>query len=122
MALSSTEAEYIGLSEAAKETIWLRQLLRDLGVEDSVATVLYEDIMGSIFLSNHPVGHQRTKHTEVRCHFVRHKVEERELKVTYLATEAMIADVLTKALPRRDKHSRFAQAMSGDLTAYSSAT
>lgn len=121
VALSSTEAEYIALSEAAKEAVWLRQLLRDLGAGDSAATVLYEDNMGSIFLSSHPVGHQRTKHIEVRCHFVRHKIEEGELKVTHLGTEAMIADVLTKALPR-DKHMRFAQALFGDFASYSGAT
>ena len=61
VAMSSTEAESIGLSEAAKEAMWLCQLGHDLGTKfDPVK--LYEDNQGSIFLADHPVSHQRTKH------------------------------------------------------------
>jgi hypothetical protein len=111
VAMSSTEAEYIGLSEAAKEAMWLCQLGHDLGIKfDPVK--LYEDNQGSIFLADHPVSHQRTKHINVRYHFVRHLVSSGDLEILYLRTEDMVADIFTKALPK-EKHLRFAQVLAG---------
>jgi hypothetical protein len=112
VALSSTEAEYIGLSEAAKEAMWLMQLASDLGINFPSIKV-FEDNQGSIFLADHPVSHQRTKHIDVRYHFVRHLVVEGNLEIKYLPTEEMVADLMTKALPK-DKHEKFSKILRGD--------
>ena len=62
VALSSTEAEYVALCSAARETVWLRRLLSSIGFKQSFPTVLYEDSQDSIALSKNPKSHHRTKH------------------------------------------------------------
>lgn len=99
-ALSTTEAEYIALSSAAQETIWFRTLLQELGYKQDDATIVNEDNQGTIALANNPVAHSRTKHIDVRNHFIREKLASKELKLKYCQTKNMLADILTKPLPR----------------------
>jgi hypothetical protein len=98
VALSSTEAEYMALCNAAKEAIWLRGLLKEIGCEQEGATVLYGDNQGSIALAKNPVYHARTKHIDVQHHFIRNLVEGKEIDLEYVHTSQNIADVLTKPL------------------------
>ena len=100
MARSSTEAEYVALSAAAQECIWLRRLLKDLGFGDDKPTTLHEDNNGALELSKNPKFHQRTKHIDVAHHFIREKVASNELSVVYCPTEEMLADAMTKGLGR----------------------
>jgi hypothetical protein len=99
VAMSSTEAEYMATSYAARESIFLRQLLSELGYKQASVT-LHCDNQSSIALSSNPAYHQRTKHIDVQHHFIREKVEAGEIVLKYEPTEHMIADVLTKALAR----------------------
>ena len=71
VALSSTEAEYIAMSATAREVVWLRQLLLDLGVAVSGSTPLYGDNRSAILIAGNPVFHERTKYCEIALHFVR---------------------------------------------------
>jgi hypothetical protein len=98
-ALSSTEAEYMALTQATKEAIWLRRLLLELGFPQQITTI-FEDNQSTIALAKNPVHHQRTKHIDVRHHFVREQVEIGSIQLEYIPTTDMIADALTKALPR----------------------
>jgi hypothetical protein len=100
VALSSTEAEYMSLCAAAQEAIYLRQLLADLGYEQREPTVIYDDNQGCVALAQSDRINKRTKHIDVRYHFVRERVESRELKIKYVPTEHQLADMLTKALER----------------------
>ena len=100
VAKSTTEAEYVALSAAASETIWLRQLLKDLGFNKSGATVLYEDNNGAIELSKNAKHHGRTKHIDIAHHFIRERVASNELSVIHCPTGDMLADVMTKGLAR----------------------
>jgi len=103
VALSSTEAEYMALTQAAKEAIWLRRLLDELGFraqEPPSPTLIYEDNQSATALAKNPVYHSRTKHIDIQHHFIRDKVEAREIELEYMSTENMVADVMTKALPR----------------------
>ena len=84
-----TEAEYVALSSAAQECIWLRRLLNDVGYGSSVPTTIYEDNNGA---------HNRTKHIDIAYHFTRERVVSNELSVVYCPTEEMVADTLTKGL------------------------
>ena len=77
VALSSTEAEYMALSEATQEAVWLKVFLCELGeMAKDEAIKIYEDNQGSIALAKNPEFHKRTKHIDIRYHFVREKVED----------------------------------------------
>ena len=100
MALSSTEAEYVALCSATQEIVWLRRLLAAMGLEQKEATKLHEDNQGSISLSKNPKSHSRTKHIDIKFHYVREAVEKKEVNIIYCATEKMTADIMTKPLPK----------------------
>ena len=98
--LSSTEAEYIALCSAAQEATWLRSLLESLGFTKSKATKLYEDNHGAIALTKNPKIHSRTKHIDIKYHYIREAVEKKDNELVYCPTDKMVADMLTKGLPR----------------------
>ena len=86
VALSSCEAELYALCEAAKEIMWLSQLLQELKVDFTVPT-LHVDNQAAIALSTNPVNHQRTKHIDIKWFFVREAIEAGKLKVVYVNTQ-----------------------------------
>ncbi|GJZ77014.1 retrovirus-related pol polyprotein from transposon TNT 1-94 [Tanacetum coccineum] len=98
VALSTTEAEYMDLTEAVKEAIWLRGLLEELGVELNTVVVNCDN-QGAIHLSRNHVFHERTKHINVRYHFIREVLEAKTVKVLKVVTEHNVADALTKVVP-----------------------
>lgn len=102
VALSSTEAEYMALTQAAKEATWLRLLMTELGLlgtDSQHAKILVKaDNQGSIALANNPVYHARSKHIDIQHHYVRNEVLEGRIELSYIPTEDMIADGLTKPL------------------------
>jgi hypothetical protein len=98
---STTEAEYVALSQATQEAIWMRQLLSDIGCKSEQPTTLYEDNQGAIEISKNARFHNRTKHIDVRFHFIREKVVSKEVKVIYCSTEDMLADIMTKGLTKK---------------------
>ncbi len=100
VALSSTEAEYISLCSAAQETVWMRNLLRSIGFEQTGPTTILEDNQGAIALSKNPKGHHRTKHIDIKYHYIREATEKGDIELKYCPTERMFADILTKALPK----------------------
>lgn len=89
VALSSCEAEYIALNEAGKEAIWLQRILKELGLINysPSPTLIYEDNQGAIALAENPEFHRRTKHIDIRYHWVRDAIHRK-----------LITDGLTKAL------------------------
>jgi hypothetical protein len=99
VATSTTEAEYMAAFFAVQEAIYVRRLMRDLGFEQRMTQIM-EDNQGCIFLSENPVFHQRTKHIDVKYHFVRERVESGEVKLVYVTTTDQLADLLTKPLER----------------------
>ena len=103
VALSSVEAEYMAATQSTKEAMWWRSTLSEMGVELNGPTVIHSDSQGSIALTKNPEHHARSKHIDIRHHFVREQVAAGTITVDYVPTEEMVADALTKALPR-DKH------------------
>ena len=111
IAMSSTEAEYIAASDASREAIWLRYLLSELTSPLTRPTLLRCDNMSTIKLtSSTDVFHARTKHIDIRFHFIRWILEDKKIRLIYCPTEDMVADVLTKALPS-PKVKHFASAL-----------
>lgn len=102
VALSSTEAEYVALSEATKEAVYLRNFLKEVKFSKLVvnATMIYCDNQGAQSLMRNPVHHSRTKHIDIRYHYVRQVFEKGDIDVNYIPTNEMVADVLTKGLPK----------------------
>ena len=98
-ALSTTEAEYLSLSTASQEMLWLRQLLEELGYSQKTTTI-QQDNTGCIQLSENNKHHQRTKHIDIRHHFIKDLVLNDVLKLVFCNSENMVADLFTKSLPR----------------------
>jgi hypothetical protein len=99
VSLSSAEAEYIGATEACKETMWLRHLLHELGYPQPT-TCFHEDNKACIKMASNLIVSGRNKHIELKMHFVRERVEAREIELVYVSTHSQRADLLTKNLAR----------------------
>ena len=97
VALSSVEAEYIVATDAACEAIWLRRLLSDLQQKIEEPTVICCDNMSAIAMTKNPIFYTRTKHIELRHHFIRDLVGEGEIQLQFISTNDQPIDVLTKA-------------------------
>jgi hypothetical protein len=103
VALSTAEAEYMVVTQAIREGIWLRSLLSNLSRAPTSATILHGDNQSSIALARNPVHHACTKHIDIQHHFIRERIESGEVDLHYVSTHGQVADILTKPLPK-DRH------------------
>lgn len=111
VALSSTEAEYMSLTSAIQEALWLKQLDDELCPKNTATPLtVYCDNQSTIRLSGSDIYHARSKHIDVRYHFIRERVTNGDVDVQFKGTDAMLADVLTKGL-YRGKHDFCTKAM-----------
>ena len=101
LSLSSTEAEYLAASEAARDAVWLRRMLQEIGVlGESDSIPIYLDNAGAQLLAEGSRGSARTRHIDVRAHFIRQAVEDKVVAIQRVPTRLNTADCLTKSLPR----------------------
>jgi hypothetical protein len=100
VALSSCEEEYIAAAAVVCQGVWLARLLTDMIGTESGAPELLVDNQSAITLSKNPVFHERSKHIDVRYHYIRECVDEGKIIIGYTATEEQLANILTKALRR----------------------
>ena len=109
---SSTEAEYIAASEAVKEAVWIRNFLIALGVVQGASNPLdvYCDNNGAIAQAKEPRQHQKNKHILMQYHLIRQFVDQGDIKLCKVHTDANISDPLTKPLPQ-PKHEAHLRAM-----------
>nr|GEY65027.1 putative reverse transcriptase domain-containing protein [Tanacetum cinerariifolium] len=95
--VSSAEAKYVSLSTYCAQVLWMRTQLTDYGFHfDKIP--MYCDSKAAIAISCNPVQHSRTKHIDVRCHFIKEKVEKGIVELFFIETEYQLADLFTKAL------------------------
>lgn len=100
IALSSTEAEYVALTETCKEVMWLAELARSLDIEIPDPVTVYTDSQSCMsMIANHKFSH-RTKHIDIKFHFVREQVLSGKIQLKYVPTDGNIADMMTKPLGR----------------------
>ena len=97
ISLSTAEAEYIAAGSCCTQLLWLKQMLIDYGFDLGVLTI-FCDNTSAINISKNPVQHSRTKHIDIRHHFIRELVENKSLQLEYVDTEKQLADIFTKAL------------------------
>ena len=100
VALSSCEAEYIAAAGAACEAVWLARLLAELIGGAVLAPKLKVDNKSTIALMKNPVHHDRSKHIDVKFHFIRECCDRKLIDVEFVGTELQLGDILTKALGR----------------------
>ncbi|KAH0815732.1 hypothetical protein GEV33_007059 [Tenebrio molitor] len=100
VALSTTEAEYVAACQTVKELIWLKLLLSELAIFEDFKATLHVDNESAIKLIKNPEFHQRSKHIDVRYHFIRDKYTMGEFNLVHVSSKQQQADILTKPLPR----------------------
>lgn len=93
MAISTTEAEYVALSESSREATYLRNLMVEINLQSDEKHI-----------AKNAVCHSRTKHIATRYHYVRDLIKKKQLTIIYTPTEAMPADVFTMPLPGPAHH------------------
>lgn len=103
VALSTTEAEYIALTDCMKEAIWISELLAELDIRTEVPELyanpdLFDDNKSAIVLCQDPVFHPRTKHIRIRFHFIREEILNKTAVLRYIPSADNVADILTKGL------------------------
>ncbi|KMQ82579.1 retrovirus-related pol polyprotein from transposon tnt 1-94 [Lasius niger] len=98
VALSTTEAKYMALASATQETVWLRGLAKEIGLNTNKPTTIYCDNRSAIDLSQNANYSARTKHIDTKHHFIKDKIKEGQIKLIHIPTAEMPADMLTKAL------------------------
>ncbi|OWY94167.1 polyprotein, partial [Phytophthora megakarya] len=94
----SAEAEYMALSLCTQEVLWARAMLKDMGHEQVGATQVWEDNQGAIALASNAGYNARTKHVDIKHHFIRENVARDVTEVNYIPMKDQLADMLTKGL------------------------
>ena len=109
---STTEAEYIAASEAAKEPVWIKKFITELGVVPSIsdALELYCDNIGAIAQAKKPWSHQRSKHILRHFHLIREIVDRGDVEIRKVHTDDNVADPLMKPLAQQ-KHDRHTESL-----------
>lgn len=110
VALSTTESEYMAAAHAVKELVWLHRLLSEILLTNLDRPTFFMDNQSAIRLVKNPEFHKRTKHIDIRYHFIREKYADGIFNLQYVATDEQVADVMTKALPKI-KHQYFCKLM-----------
>ncbi|KAL4362406.1 hypothetical protein GQ457_04G016680 [Hibiscus cannabinus] len=98
--LSTCEAEYVVASWCVCHAIWLRNLLSKMMLKQAGATVIHVDNKSAIELTKNPVNHERSKHIDVRFHFIRDHVKERNIELVHVTSQDQVVDIFTKPLPK----------------------
>jgi len=111
VALSSTEAEYIGLSNAGQQLCWLRTFFEDIGYSQEIPTTLFCDNQGAIVLTKDLEYCAKTKHIQWKYHYIRDDVVAKgQAIIQYIPTDDMVADIFTKPLSL-EKFEKFSHAL-----------
>jgi len=102
--LSSAEIEYRSMRAATAELSWLIRILSDLQVPSILPIPVKSDSLAAIYIAKNPIFHERTKHIELDCHFVREKFHEGLISLSHTKTIEQLADILTKPLLSLQHH------------------
>jgi len=101
VALSTTEAEYVAAGSCCAQIIWMKQQLSDFGINLKTVPIKCDNT-SAINLTKNPVYHSRTKHIEIRHHFIRDHVQKGDCLIEFVETSKQLADIFTKPLPKEN--------------------
>ena len=104
MARSSAEAEFQGMAHGVCELLWIRSILKDLGIEYATPMNLYCDNKAAIKITQNPVQYDRTKYVEVDCHFIKEKLDQKIIHFSFIKSESQLGDILTKVISGKIFH------------------
>ena len=108
VALSSTEAEYMAISDAAKQALWIRNFHKEIGLQLKKPTEIVGDNKGSIFHASENVTSKNMKHIRIKVHHIRQEVKRKEIFCRWTKSQQNIADALTKIITK-DAQQRYTQ-------------
>ena len=114
MATATCGAEYMALSLAVKELIWIYMLLKTMGINVQKPCIVYEDNRSTIKVAENASAMRRTKHIDIRHHFLREHVENGTIIIKPVSTKEQLADIMTKILGRQD-FDRFTNLITSDI-------
>jgi hypothetical protein len=100
VALSTAEAEYVAAWQCCAQLLWMRQTLRDFGYNLSKVPLLCDN-ESAIRMADNPIEHNRTKHIDIRHHFLRDHQQKGDIEVYHISTENQLADIFTKPLDEK---------------------
>ena len=100
VALSTTEAEYMAVSRAAKQILWMFSAMEEVGYPQEKPGILYNDNSGAVALTKNTKHNSRVKHIDIRHHFIRECVENKSISVLHVSSINNLADLFTKSLGR----------------------
>jgi hypothetical protein len=100
VALSTAEDDYVAAGQYCTQLLWMRQTLRDFGYNLSKVPLLCDN-ESAIRLANNPIEHSRTKHIDIRYHFLRDHQQKGDIDVYHISTENQLADIFTKPLDEK---------------------
>lgn len=98
VSLSTTESEYTSLILAMQEAIWIKRFVLEIFKNAPQRIIIYCDNKGALFLAINNSASQRTKHMDIKAKFVREQLESGKIKLEYISTNDMLADIFTKAM------------------------
>ena len=99
MALSTVESEYMAFTRATAQALWIMKFFTEIGLPVTNPITIYADNNGSISNSTNDKNHRRTKHIDVKFHFVKEHMKKGEIMFTYIPSSDNLADLFTKSLP-----------------------
>ena len=99
VSLSIADVEYIAVGSCCSQLLWMKKFLSDYGISQDTM-VVYCDNSSAINISKNPVQHSKTKHIEIRYHFIRDLIERKIVSLEYILTERQNVDIFTKTLDR----------------------
>ena len=97
VAFSTAEAEYVAAGACCSQLLWMRQTLQDFGCRFTKIPLLCDN-ESAIKLANNPINHSRTKHIDIRHHFLRDHIAKGDIEIHHVSTKKQVADIFTKPL------------------------
>ena len=100
--LSTCEAEYIAAASCVFHVVWLRNLLKELGMSQEETTKNFVDNKSTIALAKNPVFHDRSKHIDTCYHYIRKCIARKDVHIEYVKSQDQVANIFTKLLKQED--------------------
>jgi hypothetical protein len=100
VALPTGEVEYVAAGQCCAQVLWMRQTLHDFGYNMSKVPLLCDN-ESAIRLADNPIEHSRTKHVDIRHHFLRDHQQRGDIDIYHISTETQLADIFTKPLDEK---------------------